>query len=232
MYTVVDRPSGQKVVRAKWVLRRKLLLDGKLDKLKARIVAKGFTQREGIDYEETFSPTVRFESVRLMVAVAAADYMHTHQMDVTTAFLYASLEEEVYMELIEGMDGYGTPSKVARLWRAIYGLKQASRMWNLHIDNILKEMGFFRLLGDHGVYYKWDGANRVWLALYVDDIFLISKNPANINDSKKTLGVGMKVKDLGVAQYLLGIELRRMRAEMEEGDIFMVQEKYVHDILR
>ena len=91
---------GKKVVKAKWVLRRKLLPGGKLDKLKARIVAKGFTQREGIDYEETFSPTVRFESVRLMAAAAAVGNMHTHQMDVTTAFLYASLDEEVYMELV------------------------------------------------------------------------------------------------------------------------------------
>ena len=105
------------------MLRRKLLPGGKLDKLKARIVAKGFTQREGIDYEETFSPTVRFESVRILVAAAGVGNMHTHQMDVTTAFLYASLEEEVYMELLEGMDGYGTPGKVARLWKAIYGVK-------------------------------------------------------------------------------------------------------------
>ena len=89
-----------------------------------------------------------------MVAAAAAAGMHTHQMDVTTAFLDASLDEEVYMELMEGMEGYGTPRKVARLWKAIYGLKQASRMWNLHIDNILKKMGFMRLAGDHGVYVK------------------------------------------------------------------------------
>ena len=222
VYTVVDRPAGKKVVKAKWVLRRKLLPGGKLDKLKARIVAKGFTQREGIDYEETFSPTVRFESVRLMVAAIAVGKMHTHQMDVTTAFLYASLEEEVYMELLEGMEGYGTPGKVARLWKANYGLKQASRMWNLHIDNILKQMGFFRLSRDHGVYYKWDGVNRVWLALYVDDIFLISRSLANIEASKKTLGADMKVKDLGVAQFLLGIELRRMQEGMKEGDILLV----------
>ena len=232
VYSVVDRPPGKKVVKAKWVLRRKLLPNGKLDKLKARIVAKGFTQREGIDYEETFSPTVRFESVRLMVAAAAADDMHTHQMDVTTAFLYASLDEEVYMELMEGMEGYGTPGKVARLNKAIYGLKQASRMWNQHIDRILEKMGFYRLTADHGVYYKWDGVNRVWLALYVDDIFLISKNLANIVESKKTLGADMKVKDLGVAQYLLGIELRRRQLGMQDGDILMVQEKYVMDILR
>ena len=192
VYTVVDRPAGKKVVRAKWVLRRKLLPGGKLDKLKARIVAKGFTQREGIDYDETYSPTVRFGSVRLMVAAAAAGGMHTHQMDVTTAFLYASLDEEVYMELMEGMDGYGEPGKVARLWKAIYGLKQASRMWNQHIDGVLASMGFVRLTGDHGVYVKWDGVNRVWLALYVDDLFLISLNLANITESKKTLGADMK----------------------------------------
>ena len=83
--------------------------------------------------------------------------------------------------------GYGNAGKVARLWKAIYGLKKASRMWNQHIDRILKQMGFFWLTADHGVYYKWDGVNHVWLALYVDDIFLISKNLANIIKSKKTL---------------------------------------------
>ena len=232
VYTVVDRPAGKKVVKAKWVLRRKLLPGGKLDKLKARIVAKGFTQRKGIDSSETFPPTVRFESVRLLVATAAADNMHTHQMDVTTAFMYASLDEEVYMELMEGMEGYGTSGKVARLWKAIYGLKQTSRIWNQHIDGILRGMGFFRLTADHGVYFKWDGINRVWLALYVDDIFLISKSLANIMESKKTLGVDTKVKDLGVAQYLLGIELRRRQLGMQDGDILMIQEKYVLDILK
>ena len=113
IYTVVDRSLKEKVIKAKWVLRRKLLPGGKLDKLKARIVAKGFTQREGIDYDETFSSTVKFESVRLMVAAAAAARMHTHQMDVTTAILYASYEEEVCMELMEGMDGFGELGKVA-----------------------------------------------------------------------------------------------------------------------
>ena len=142
------------------------------------------------------------------------------------------LDEEVYTEPLEGMEGYGTPGKVARLWKAIYGLKQASRMWNLHIDGILKRMGFFRLSGDHGVYYKWDGVNRVWLALYVDDIFLISRSLANIEASKRTLGVDMKVKDLGVAQFLLGIELRRMQEGMKEGDIMLVQEKYIIEILQ
>ena len=84
------------------------------------------------------------------------------------------------MELMEGMEGYGDPSKVARLWKAIYGLKQASRMWNMHIDRILQKMGFKRLSGDHGVYVKWDGERRVWLALYVDDLFLTRRDLARI----------------------------------------------------
>ena len=93
-------------------------------------------------------------------------------------------------------------------------------------------MGFFRLSGDHGVYYKWDGVNRVWLALYVDDIFLISRSLANIEASKKTLRADMKVKDLGVTQFLPGIELRRMHEGMKEGDILLVQEKYIIEILK
>ena len=104
-------------------------------------------------------------------------------------------------------------------------------MWNIHINNNLQQMGFFRLSSDHGVYYKWDGVNRVWLALYVDDIFLISRSLANIEASKKTLGADMKVMDLGVGQFLLGIELRRMQEGMKEGDIFLVQEKYIIEIL-
>ena len=92
------------------------------------------------------------------------------------------------MELMEGMQGYGVPGKVAKLQRAIYGLKQVSRMWNLHIDNILKNMGFVRVSANHGVFFKWDGANRVWLALYVDDIFLTGHNLSNIEAVKKNPG--------------------------------------------
>ena len=185
-----------------------------------------------MDYGETFSPTVRHESIRMMAAAAASEGLHTHQMDVTTAFLYANLDEEVYMELVDGMEGAGE-GKVARLWKAIYGLKQSSRMWNLHIDGILRRMGFHRLSADHGVYVKWDGVNRVWLALYVDDIFLTGKNLARIQETKQVLGTDMKVKDLGEARYLLGIELRRRHqfGDMKEGDILLVQEKYVKDML-
>ena len=233
MYMVVDRPRGKKVVKSKWVCRKKVNPDGTVDKYKAGCVAKGFTQREGVDYGETFSLTIRHESIRMMAAAAAAEGLHAHQMDVTTAFLYVNLDEEVYMGFVDGMEGAGVGNKVARLWKSIYGLKQASRMWNLHIDEILRRLGFHRLSADHGVYVRWDGVNRVWLALYVDDILLTGKNLAKIQETKKVLGADMKVKDLGEVRYLLGIEVRRRRqfGDMRHGDILLVQEKYVRDML-
>ena len=104
------------------------------------------------------------------------------------------------------MEGAGE-GKVAKLWKAIYGLKHSSRMWNFHIDGILRRMGFHRLSADHGFYVKWDGVNRVWLALYVDDILLTGENLARIQETKHVLGTDMKVKDQGEARYLLRIEL-------------------------
>ena len=96
-----------------------------MEKYKARLVAWGFMQAEGIDYTETYSPTVKFESIRLMLAVAASEGMHMEQLDVATTFLYANLEEEVYLEIPEGMFGEEMPEKVLRLFKALYGLKQS-----------------------------------------------------------------------------------------------------------
>lgn len=115
VYGVVDRLRGKKVFKVKWVLRRTTNPNGSVDKLKARVVEKWFTQRAGLDYDRTFSPTVRSESIRMMVAAAAAESLHTHHMDMTIYFLYASLEEEVYMEVVDGIEGAKGGNKVARL---------------------------------------------------------------------------------------------------------------------
>ena len=138
VFEVVDRPTHP-VITSKWVFKRKRGLSGEVEKHKARLVARGFTQEEGIDYSETYSPTVRFESITLMLAAAASEGMHMEQLDVTTA---ATLEEEVYLEIPEGMFGEDMPGKVLRLFKALYGLKQSPRMWNLHIDKALFELGW------------------------------------------------------------------------------------------
>ena len=123
VYKLVNRPRGKKVVKSKWVFRVKTNASGEVDRYKARVVAKVYSQVEGVDYDQTFSPTVRFESIRQLVALGASEGMEMHQMDVTTAFLYAPLAEEVFMEHPEGTVEPGNEGKVMLLLKCLYGLK-------------------------------------------------------------------------------------------------------------
>ena len=228
VFTVVDRPASHPVITSKWVFKKKRGITGDVEKYKARIVARGFMQEEGVDYGETYSPTVRFESIRLMMAAAASDGLHMEQLDVTTAFLYADLEEEVYLEIPQGMFEEEMPGMVLRLLKALYGLKQSPRMWNLHVDKALGEFGMHRLLADFCVYAIYDGASRVLLGLFVDDMFIIGKQIDLINTVKSFLSSRFKMKDLGAATFLLGMEIRRLPG----GDIQLLQEKYLGEVLQ
>ena len=225
VYELVDRPKGKKVVKSKWVFRVKTNEKGEVEKYKARVVAKGFSQVEGVDYDQTFSPTVRFESIRQLVAMGASKGFVMHQMDVTTAFLYAPLEEVVYMEQPEGTVEEGNERKVMRLLKCLYGLKQSPRQWNICIDTVLQQLGFVRLKSDVGIYVKGKGEEAVYIALYVDNLFMVGMKLGNIDVVKQGLGKEFKMKDLGEARLLLGIEIRRQ----ENGDAFLVQEKYARD---
>jgi hypothetical protein len=148
-WELVDLLAGRKAVKSKWVF--KLKADGRHH---TRLVAKGFTQIPGLDYDETFSPVARFESLRLLLALAALEDWEVHQMDVKSAFLNGVLDEEIYMEQPQGFTSTGNETKVCRLLKAIYGLKQASRTWNSHIHAALTELGFKRTVADAGVYVK------------------------------------------------------------------------------
>lgn len=227
VYELIDRPIGKKVVKSKWVLRVKTNERGEIEKYKARVVAKGYSQVEGVDYDQTFSPTVRFESIRQMVAMGTSKAMLMHQMDVTTAFLYAPLDEEVFMEQPEGTVKEGEENQVMHLLKCLYGLKQSPRQWNLYIDAVLKGLGFRRLKSDVGVYVKGEGERSVYIALYVDDLFLVGMRLGDIQEVKEGLFKEFKMKDLGEARFLLGIEIRRQG----NGDVLLVQERYAHDVL-
>ena len=209
VFAVVDRPAHP-VITSKWVFKKKRGLSGEVEKYKARLVARGFMQSEGIDYTETFSPTVRNESIRMMLAAAASEGMHMEQMDVTTAFLYATLEEEVYLEIPEGMFDEDMSGKVLRLFKALYGLKQSPRMWNLHVDKALSEFGLKRLRADFCVYAIYEGGKRILLGLFVDDMFIIGHLISLIGGVKDFLRSRFKMKDLGAASFLLGMEIRRL----------------------
>ena len=141
VWDLVELPSGRSAVGSKWVFKHKVDADGLVERHKARLVAQGCSQRFGLDYDKTFCPVVRFESVRTMIALAVQNGLKLHQMDVTTAFLNGELEEEVYMRQPEGFITEGQEHLVCKLKRSIYGLKQSPRCWNHTLHNQLTEMG-------------------------------------------------------------------------------------------
>ena len=149
VWNLVDPPEGSKPIECKWIFKKKTDADGNVTVYKARLVAKWFRQIQGIDYEETFSPVAMLKSVRILLAIAAYYNYEIWQMDVKTAFLNGMLSEDVYMIQPEGFVNPQYAGKVCKLQRSIYGLKQASRSWNLRFDEVIKGLDLSKLMERH-----------------------------------------------------------------------------------
>ena len=160
------------MVTSKWIYKIKHAVDGNVEKYKARFVACGFSQLEGIDYDETFAPIARYTFIRAIISLAVVLGWRLYQMDVKIAFLNGIIEEKVYIEQPEGFVIHGKESHVCRLKKALYGLKQEPKVWYSRIDNYLQSLGFTKSDADPNLYYKVDGDNPLIFVLYVDDIFL------------------------------------------------------------
>ncbi|KAK8636264.1 hypothetical protein V6N13_004968 [Hibiscus sabdariffa] len=173
VWTLVEPPEGIKPIGCKWVFKKKTDMDGNVQTYKGRLDAKGYRQIHGIDYDETFSPVAMFKSIRILLAIAAFHDYEIWQMDVKTAFLNGKLEEDVYMTQPEGFVTPENAGKVCKLQRSTYGLKQASRSWNLCFNDAIKEFGFIRNDDEPCVYKKFSGSIVSFLILYVDDILII-----------------------------------------------------------
>ena len=191
------------------------------------MVAQGFSQKAGQDYDETFSPVVRFESIRSIVAIAVQNEMMLHQMDVTSAFFNGDLEEEVYMSQPEGFQVKGKEHLVYRLKRSLYGLKQAPRCWNMTLDNLLKSMGFAQTKSNPCLYSSSEGELCI-IAVYVDDILLATKSKKRFEEVKSKLSAEFEVKDLGHLQYLLGVSIIQNRTEKS---VWIGQPTYTLNVL-
>ena len=136
-------PKGKKAIGTKWVFKRKLNADGEVERYKARLVTLGYSQQHGADYDDTFCPVVRFESVRMLIVIAVQLGLKLHQMDITAAFLNGDLKEDVYLSPPEGLGVNGSRGKVfCKLKKSLYGLRQSPRCWNSTLDAKLREMGF------------------------------------------------------------------------------------------
>jgi hypothetical protein len=194
--------------------------DGSVDRRKCRLVAQGYSQRPGVDFDETFAPTARWTSIRITAAVAAAEDMSLHQLDVATAYLKAPLEEELYMRLPSG--------ETVRLQRAIYGLKQAGRAWYLNLRASLARIGFSPSSADPSLFVSVRNGVEVLLAVYVDDMMLAAPKSVDAEEIKRELKSLYEMRDLGQVKEFLGIEFERDR---EKRSIFLHQSGYARSIL-
>lgn len=226
-WNLTQLPTGKKAVKCRWVFKKKYGTDGKLLRYKARLVAKGFTQTYGIDYKETYSPVVRYSTIRTLLALAVNFDMDVEHMDVKTAFLNGDLKETVYMEQPNGLKIKGKENYVFKLNKAIYGLKQASKAWYDKIDKALTDLQFRKSLSEPCVYIKSSEAgDPLILAIYVDDILIFSKNTPTKRKLKEELMKKFEMKDLGKAELILGMCLRQ-----EQNRIVLDQKNYIQRVL-
>lgn len=226
-WELVDLPRGCKTIGCRWIFKKKLKPDGSIDKFKARLVAKGYKQKEGVDFFDTYSPVTRITSIRMLVAIASLYNLIIHQMDVKTAFLYGDLEEEIYMDQPEGFVVEGLDDKVCRLKKSLYGLKQAPKQWHEKFDTALTSNGYVINEADKCIYSKFVGDSGVIICLYVDDMLIMGTSLDVINKTKQFLKKHFEMKDLGVADVILGIKI----VTHSEG-ITLTQSHYVEKVLK
>jgi len=185
VWDLVDLPLGQRFIGNKLILKIKHKVDGSIERYKARLVAKSYTQEEGIDYEDTFSPLVRIISVRLILAIVAHMDFELYQMDVRTAFLNEELNEKIYMDQPLGFETKRQERKVCKHKRSIYGLKQDSRQWIVKFHQTILKDDFAMMEEDHYMYLKCSNNSFIILPLYVDDILIDRNNKEMIDITKK-----------------------------------------------
>jgi hypothetical protein len=219
VWEVVPRPEGKSVVTSRWLYKLKHAADGSIEKYKARFVAPGFSQVEGVDYDETFASVARCTSIKAVMG------WKIHQMDVKTAFLNGLIQEDAYIEQLLGFEVHERESHVCRLKKALYGMKQAPRAWYSRIDAYLQQLGFEKSEADPNLYYIVVGEDPLILLLYLDDLF-ITRAVRLINSCKESLVSEFEMTDIRLMHYFLGLEVWQ-----EPGHNFLGQGKYVCDIL-
>ncbi|GJS62213.1 retrotransposon protein, putative, ty1-copia subclass [Tanacetum coccineum] len=207
-WELVDPPAGQKLVSSKWLYKIKEGIEGvQKPRYKARLVARGFTQRAGIDYNEVFSPVVRHTSIRVILALTACKDYELEQLDVKTAFLHGNLEEVIYMRQ---PPGYEQGNKVCLLKKSLYGLKQSPRQWYRRFDEYMLSNGFKRSSYDSCIYYRsYAPGKYIYLLLYVDDMLIACKSKAEIGSTKSLLKKEFNMEELEEAKKILRMEIVR-----------------------
>lgn len=250
-WDIVKRPKNRNVVGCRYVLTTKVNVD-KTTKKKARLVAQGFSQRFGVDYDKTFAPVARLDSVRLLMALAVELNLEIHQLDINTAYLNGYLDEEIYMrsprllrdclwklahnrtedpslikratKMLQDIDAGGD---TCLLRKSLYGLKQAGRQWNKRLDTKLKDMRLSQSYNEPCLYFRKQNDEHLFVLVFVDDILVASQKEDRIARFKIELNKEFELKDYGRVKYFLGIDVERT-----DNVIKLSQKKYIQEILQ
>ncbi|GAU49938.1 hypothetical protein TSUD_290950 [Trifolium subterraneum] len=225
-WKIVDLPSNVRPIGCRWVYKIKHNSDGSVERYKARLVAKGYTQIEGIDFFDTFSPVAKLTTVRLLLALASIKGWFLHQLDVNNAFLHGDLQEDVYMVVPEGVPCV-KPNQACKLLKSLYGLKQASRKWYEKLTSLLVREGYTQSTADYSLFTLNREGQFTALLIYVDDIILSGTSMTEIERIKTILDCNIKIKDLGIVKYFLGLEVAHSKT-----GISISQRKYCIDLLK
>ncbi|GJS39130.1 putative ribonuclease H-like domain-containing protein [Tanacetum coccineum] len=226
VWVLCDLPEGKRVIGTKWVFRNKRDERGTIIKNKARLVAQGYRQEEGVDYDEVFAPVARIEAIRLFLAFASFMGFTVYQMDVKSAFLYGNITEEVYVKQPPGFEDPAHPNKVYRVVKALYGLHQAPRAWYERLSTFLLKHGYRRGAIDKTLFIKKDRRDIMLVQVYVDDIIFGSTKSSMVKDFEDLMQKEFKMSSMGELTFFLGLQVKQ-----SNGGIFLSQDKYVKDIL-
>ena len=227
VWSLVPRPDNKHIIGTRWVFKNKLDENGIIVRNKARLVAQGYNQQEGIDFDETFAPVARLEAIRLLLAYACSMNFQLFQMDVKSAFLNGYINEEVYVKQPPGFEDFKNPSHVYKLKKALYGLKQAPRAWYDRLSNFLCEKGFVKGKVDKTLFIKKIKGNTLLAQVYVDDIIFGSTNKDLCEEFSIMMQGEFEMSMMGKLNYFLGLQIKQTK-----DGIFINQSKYCKELLK
>ncbi|GJZ99903.1 retrovirus-related pol polyprotein from transposon TNT 1-94 [Tanacetum coccineum] len=227
VWELVPNPMDMTIIGTKWVYRNKLDENGVVTRNKARLVAQGYNQQKGIDYDETYAPVARLESIRILLAYACALDFKLYQMDVKSAFLNGFINEEVYVAQPPGFIDFAKPNYVYRLKKALYGLKQAPKAWYDRLKAFLIKHDYSMGMVDNTLFTKKKDSNLIIVQIYVDDIIFGSTCQEMCDDFAKIMHDEFEMSMMGELNFFLGLQIK----QLDDG-IFFNQSKYIKEMLK
>jgi hypothetical protein len=228
-WEITMRPKSRNIIKCKWVYKIKRGAGNQVMKFKSRIVAKGFSQVPNIDFKGTFAPVIKQVTLRTIFAIATAQDLDIHHSDVSTAYLNASLEEDIYMELPPGITLKERGDFVCKLLKSLYGLKQSGQNWSKELASFLQRLKFSRSRADPCLWFRlMDDGTFLIILVYVDDIIQVGKK-IWIDIFRDAISKEYQMTHDGPINFILGIEVNRDR---NKRTLTMTQTAFIHSILK